>query len=122
MKVLLQEKLDFSIWTEMTADVLASDTEVKIIDLRKIMFSYGIWVGNLIGPDVEVAVADHHLRELIKIGEHARSHGYSSPEGLNCGIDYFINYDGGFLVTEINAGWTGGLFPTEIIRQASAQN
>lgn len=122
MKVLLQEKLDFSIWTEMTADLFVSDTEVQITNFRKIMFADGIWVGNLIGPEVEVEVADHHRRELIKIGEYARSHGYSSPEGLNCGVDYFINDDDGFLVTEINARWTGGLFPTEIIRQAGAQN
>ncbi|MDA0338988.1 MAG: hypothetical protein O2910_04000, partial [Proteobacteria bacterium] len=119
MPVLLQQKLDFSRWTEMTADLFVSNTDIHITNFRKIMFADGIWVGNLIGPDVEVT--DAHRRELIKIGEYARSHGHCEPEGVNCGVDYFIDDDGGFIVTEINARWTGGLFPTEIIRQAGAQ-
>ncbi len=53
----------------------------------------------------------------MNVGEYARSHGYSSTEGSNCGIDYFVGNDGSIIVTEINARWTGGLFPAEILRQ-----
>jgi hypothetical protein len=38
------------------------------------------------------------------------------PEGFNCGIDYFVSADE-LLVTEINARWTGGLFPAEMIKR-----
>lgn len=122
MAVLLQQKLDFSKWTEMTADMIVTDKDIRITNFRKILFADGIWVGNLIGPDVDVEVTELHRRKLIKIGEYARAQGHWAPEGLNCGIDYFIGDKDGFIVTEINCRWTGGLFPTEMIRKVGAEH
>ncbi|MDA0273591.1 MAG: hypothetical protein O3C68_10115, partial [Proteobacteria bacterium] len=118
MEVILQEKLDLDHYTEMTADLLVTDDAISISNVRKIMFAEGIWVGNLIGPDV--ILTEEHRQALIRIGEYARQQGYTSPEGYNCGVDYFIS-DDDFKVTEINARWTGGLFPAEMIRLVGAQ-
>ncbi|TDI61022.1 MAG: hypothetical protein E2O92_04150 [Alphaproteobacteria bacterium] len=118
MDVILQRKLDLATYTEMTADLLITDREVSISNVRQIMFVEGIWVGNLIGPDVVLTPA--HEAALIKVGEYARAQGYVAPEGLNCGVDYFIS-DDDFLVIEINARWTGGLFPAEMIRRVGAE-
>jgi hypothetical protein len=117
MDVILQHKLDLSIYAEMTADLTVTDTDISISNVRQIMFAEGIWVGNYIGPDV--VMTPEHEQALLKIGEYARAQGYVAPEGLNCGVDYFIS-DDDFLVTEINARWTGGLFPAEMIRQVGA--
>ncbi len=118
MEVILQEKLDLDHYTEMTADLLVTDDAISISNVRKIMFAEGIWVGNLIGPDV--ILTEEHRQALIRIGEYARQQGYTSPEGYNCGVDYFIS-DDDFKVTEINARWTGGLFPAEMILLVGAQ-
>jgi hypothetical protein len=117
MDVILQHKLDLTTYTEMTADLTITDTDISISNVRQIMFADGIWVGNYIGPDV--VMTPEHEQALLKIGEYARAQGYVAPEGLNCGVDYFIS-DDDFLVTEINARWTGGLFPAEMIRQVGA--
>ena len=116
--VILQEKLDLDRYTEMTADLLVTDDTIRISNVRKILFADGIWVGNLIGP--EVVLTEGHKKELIRIGEYARQQGYTSPEGYNCGVDYFIS-DDDFKATEINARWTGGLFPAEMIRLVGAE-
>jgi hypothetical protein len=118
MEVILQHRLDLSTYTEMTADLLITDTDISISNVRQIMFADGIWVGNLIGPDV--ILTPDHAQQLIKVGEYARAQGYVAPEGLNCGVDYFVS-DDDFLVTEINARWTGGLFPAEMIRRVGAE-
>ena len=118
MDVILQEKLDLNRYTEMTADLLVTNDAVRISNVRKILFAEGIWVGNLIGP--EVILTEKHKKELLKLGEYVRQQGYAAPEGFNCGVDYFIS-DDDFKVTEINARWTGGLFPAEMIRLVGAE-
>jgi glutathione synthase/RimK-type ligase-like ATP-grasp enzyme len=115
--VLLQQRLDFSDWTEMTADYRITDQDIQIANVRQIMFADGVWVGNLIGPDVILTEA--HRQELMKVAEYARAQGFVRPEGINCGVDYFIKGDE-VMVTEINARWTGGLFPTEMMRRIGA--
>jgi hypothetical protein len=80
-----------------------------------------LWVGNLLGPSVTLPAG--HERTLLRVGEYARQHGFTSPQGYNLGIDYFVANDRApadapeLLVTEINARWTGGLFPTELMRR-----
>ena len=115
MIILLQEKLDLANFTEMTVDLCVSDKDIKIANTRKILFADGLWVGNLISESVKVS--PEHQEILIKVGEYARHHGYVSPEGSNCGIDFFIGKNGEISITEINARWTGGLFPAEILAQ-----
>jgi hypothetical protein len=119
MEVILQQKLDLSTYTEMTADLTVSTTDITISNIRQIMFAEGIWVGNLIGPDVPVT--EEHRQWLLKVGEYAKAQGFVSDEGYNCGVDYFIS-DDDFQITEINARWTGGLFPAEMIRRVGAGN
>ena len=54
----------------------------------------------------------------MQVGAYAREHGHVAEEGINCGIDYFVFGDE-VIVTEINARWTGGLFPAEFLRRLS---
>tara|TARA_B100000886_G_C20403810_1_gene483787 strand:+ start:310 stop:1632 length:1323 start_codon:yes stop_codon:yes gene_type:complete len=115
MIILLQEKLDLENFTEMTVDLCISDEDIRIANTRKILFADGLWVGNLISDSVRVS--PEHQEILIQVGEYARYHGYVSPEGSNCGIDFFVGKNGEISVTEINARWTGGLFPAEILSQ-----
>ena len=115
MIIILQEQLSLDRFTEMTVDLFVSDTEIRIANIRKILFAEGLWVGNLIGEGVGLTAEQESI--LLKVGEYARSHGYTSAEGSNCGIDYFLKDDGSVIVTEINARWTGGLFPAEILEQ-----
>ena len=115
MIILLQEKLDLTNFTEMTVDLCINEENIRIANTRKILFADGLWVGNLISESVKVS--PEHREILIKVGEYARYHGYFSPEGSNCGIDFFIGKNGEISVTEINARWTGGLFPAEILSQ-----
>ena len=61
------------------------------------------------------------------MGEYARDHGFLNPdvpaETYNLGIDYFVRSKHAaqdlpaLIVTEINARWTGGLFPAELVRR-----
>ncbi len=118
LDVILQEQLNLERFTEMTVDLRITPDDISIANVRKIMFAEGLWVGNLIGPDV--IVTDAHKEVLMRVGEYARAHGFVLPEGINCGVDYFIAGDD-VMVTEINARWTAGLFPTEIIKMAGAQ-
>jgi hypothetical protein len=119
MELILQQRLDLTRFTEMTVDLRVTPDEIVIANVRKIMFADGVWVGNLIGPDVILTEA--HRKELLNVGAYARAQGFVVPEGINCGIDYFIAGDE-VMVTEINCRWTGGLFPTEMIRKVGAQN
>ena len=114
LEILLQEKLDTRRFTEMTVDLNVSDQQISISNVRQILFADGLWVGNLLGHSVPLSAA--HQAVMLKVGEYARAHGYSTPEGGNCGVDYFIDGDD-VIVTEINARWTGGLFPVQFLRQ-----
>jgi len=119
MIILLQERLDLKFYKEMTVDLVVSKTEIRIDNIREILFADGIWVGNLIGKSV--TLSEKQTRVLLKVGEYARHHGYVSDEGSNCGIDFFIGKDGSLVVTEINARWTGGLFPAQILGKIDSE-
>ncbi len=118
LEVVLQRKLDADSYTEMTVDLCVSDSDISIANVRRIMFAEGLWVGNLIGPDATLTAAQQEV--LINVGRYARELGYTSPEGYNCGIDFFVG-DDELLVTEINARWTGGLFPAEMVTRLGVQ-
>lgn len=117
LEVVLQRKLADT-YTEMTVDLCVSDLDISIANVRRILFAEGLWVGNLIGPDVALTPA--HEDVLIEVGRYVRGLGYTSPEGYNCGIDFFIGNDE-LLVIEINARWTGGLFPAQMITRLGVQ-
>jgi hypothetical protein len=114
VQILLQEKLDISRWREMTVDLTITPQDVSISNVRQILFAGGKWVGNYISPELEVPEA--HKAVLMQVGAYARDHGHVAEEGINCGIDYFVSGDE-VIVTEINARWTGGLFPAEFLRR-----
>ena len=114
VQILLQEKLDISQWREMTVDLTITPQEISISNVRQILFAGGKWVGNYISPELEVPEA--HKAVLMEVGAYAREHGHVADEGINCGIDYFVSGDE-VIVTEINARWTGGLFPAEFLRR-----
>ena len=113
-QILLQEKLDIGKWREMTVDLTITSQEITISNVRQILFAGGKWVGNYISPELEVPEA--HRAVLMQVGAYARDHGHVAQEGINCGIDYFVSGDE-VIVTEINARWTGGLFPAEFLRR-----
>ena len=116
LEVVLQERLDLSEYTEMTVDLCVSDQDVSITNLRKILFAEGLWVGNYLGPDLELS--EQQRAPLLRVGEYVRQRGYSAAQGLNCGIDFFLNSETGeVLVTEINARYTGGLMPAFMLEQ-----
>jgi hypothetical protein len=119
MGVLFQQKLDLSAFTEMTADLRVSDSDISIANIRRILFAQGVWVGNHIPARAELTPAQEAA--LIRVGEYARHHGLAAPEGANCGIDYFVGPQGEIVVTEINVRWTGGLFPTQALAQIKPQ-
>jgi len=119
MPVLLQEKLNLTRYTEMTADLIVADDDVRIANVRRILFSDGVWVGNQLGSQVSLRPEDEAA--LLNVGAYARAQGYSAPEGLNCGVDFFVSADD-IVVTEINARWTGGLFPAQIIAKAGLES
>ena len=114
VQILLQEKLDISQWREMTVDLTITPQEITISNVRQILFAGGKWVGNYISPELEVLEA--HEAVLMQVGAYARDHGHVAEEGINCGIDYFVSGEE-VIVTEINARWTGGLFPAEFLRR-----
>ena len=115
--VLLQRKLAFDDWAEMTVDLFVSDDDIHIDNIRKILFANGLWVGNYIRATQKLAPAQQAA--LLRVGEFVRSEGYSAPEGLNCGLDFFVPKSGAdsVVVTEINARFTGGLMPAEVVRR-----
>ena len=112
--VLLQRVLDTGTWQEMTVDLTITPERVDISNVRQLLFAGGKWVGNYLSP--ELAIADPHREMLYRVGEYARHHGYVSERGVNCGIDYFIAGDE-IMITEINARWTGGLFPAQYLQR-----
>ena len=114
VQILLQEKLDISRWREMTVDLTITPQEITISNVRQILFAGGKWVGNYISPELEVPEA--HEAVLMRVGAYARDHGHVAEEGINCGVDYFVSGEE-VIVTEINARWTGGLFPAEFLRR-----
>lgn len=119
--VILQARLDLAHYQEMTVDLHVSTTEITVTNVRRLLFAEGLWVGNELGRDVALP-ADHEAA-LLKVGEYARHHGYTSEHGYNLGIDYFVRTDDApgelpaLVVTEINARWTGGLFPAELVKR-----
>lgn len=113
VEVLLQEILQSDRWREMTVDLTITPESVEISNVRQILFAGGVWVGNYISGDLPLPAI--HRETLIAVGEYARAQGHVAEEGVNCGVDYFINGDE-VMVTEINARWTGGLFPTQFLR------
>ncbi len=121
LDVILQEKLSTDEYLEMTVDLFVSDTDIHVTNVRQIMFADGLWVGNLLGHGVHLPEA--HEQRLLALGEYARHHGYRSQIGYNLGIDYFVRkptasvHKPELVVTEINARWTGGLFPAELVKR-----
>ena len=115
--VLLQRKLVFDDWAEMTVDLFVSDGDIHIDNIRKILFANGLWVGNYIRATQKLGPAQRAA--LLRVGEFVRSEGYTAPEGLNCGLDFFVPKSGAdtVIVTEINARFTGGLMPAEVVRR-----
>lgn len=114
LEVLLQERLDPTLFTEMTADLRVADASIEISNVRQILFQEGLWVGNYISDRIPLSEAQHAA--LLRVGEYVRSKGYSAPEGLNCGIDFFVRGDD-IMIIEINARWTGGLKPAEMVKR-----
>ena len=112
--VLLQRVLDTGSWQEMTVDLTITPERVEISNVRQLLFAGGKWVGNYLSP--ELAIMNSHREMLYRVGEYARHHGYVSERGVNCGIDYFISGDD-IMITEINARWTGGLFPAQYLQR-----
>ena len=123
-EVILQAKLNSDEYIEMTVDLNVSRQHIEVTNVRQILFAQGLWVGNLMGKTVTLTA--HHEQQLLKVGEYARSHGYCPDQAdlaYNLGIDYFIRADHAadhlpeLLVTEINARWTGGLFPAQLVKR-----
>lgn len=125
LELILQEQLPTADYAEMTVDLRISDREVEITNVRELLFANGLWVGNRLGPGVSLS-ADERAA-LLRVGQYAIDHGYSHRFGLNLGIDYFVRRASAptrlppLLVTELNARWTGGLFPAELIKRLGAQ-
>jgi hypothetical protein len=121
LEIILQQRLSFADYTEMTVDLFVSNDHIEVTNVRQIMFADGLWVGNLMGSAVTLPA--RHEQALLQVGEYARAHGYTTDIGYNLGIDYFVrNADAAadlpeLVVTEINARWTGGLFPAELVRR-----
>ena len=126
LDIILQERLSLEEYTEMTVDLFVSNSDIHITNVRRILFADGLWVGNLIGP--QATLNDEHERELKKLGHYALAHGYTNDIGYNLGVDYFVRNSSApidrpdLLVTEINARWTGGLFPAELIRRLGLEH
>ena len=118
-EVVLQERLDKDEWTEMTVDLTVSDTDIEITNVRRILFAEGLWVGNYLRDDLPLT--QRQRAALLHVGEYIRSLGYSTPEGLNCGIDYFVRGDD-IRIIETNARWTGGLFPAWMRKRLNLGN
>lgn len=133
LSVLLQQRLDTSRYTEMTVDLNVTNTRVEITNTRRILFADGLWVGNHLSP--EVVLSETQKEICLRVGDYVRELGYASPQGFNCGIDFFIRAKtqdetqkdtqkdsaDELIVIEINARWTGGLFPAQLIERLGIQ-
>ncbi|MGI9328604.1 MAG: hypothetical protein ACR2PZ_25540 [Pseudomonadales bacterium] len=119
LDVLLQQRLDTDSYTEMTVDLKIADDGIEITNVRQILFAEGLWVGNYISD--RLALSERQRDVCMAVGRYVRELGYTAPEGLNCGIDYFVRGDD-IVVIEINARWTGGLFPAELLKRLQAEH
>ncbi|MEM7096775.1 MAG: hypothetical protein AAF541_00840 [Pseudomonadota bacterium] len=123
--LILQQRLSSNDYVEMTVDLSVTPDDIKITNVRKILFAEGLWVGNLLGAGVALTQAQETA--LLEVGEYARDHLFvdllDADQAYNLGIDYFIrapqadNTLPPVIITEINARWTGGLFPAELVRR-----
>ena len=118
LEVLLQERLDTNEWQEMTLDLSISADSIEINNVRRILFAQGLWVGNYISNQIQLS--ESHKSVCLAVGRYVQVQGYQAPGGLNCGIDFFVRGDD-IRVTEINARWTGGLFPAELLKRLGAR-
>jgi len=119
--ILLQQRLPEGAYTEMTVDLRIDADRVEITNVRQILFLNGLWIGNFISDTL--ALTAEQQTALLQVGEYVRCKGFVAPEGLNCGIDFFVGDDAGsepIVIIEINARWTGGLMPAELVRRLGA--
>ncbi|MCC5874358.1 MAG: hypothetical protein JJU22_18320 [Gammaproteobacteria bacterium] len=119
--ILLQQRLPDAGFTEMTVDLRIDPESVAITNVRQILFLNGLWIGNFISDTLTLTAEQQAA--LIRVGEYVRSKGYVAPEGLNCGIDFFVGDDAAeepIFIIEINARWTGGLMPAELVKRLGA--
>lgn len=119
LDVLLQQRLDAGAYKEMTVDLKVADDGIEIANVRQILFADGLWVGNYISD--RLCLSDRQRDVCMAVGRYVRKLGYTAPEGLNCGIDFFVR-DDDIVVIEINARWTGGLFPAELLKRLQAEH
>ena len=112
--VLLQERLDTASHTEMTVDLTITPDEVIITNVRRILFADGLWVGNYLSETLTLSSRQRDV--CLAVGHYVRDQGYVADEGVNCGIDFFVHGDD-ITVIEINARWTGGLFPAHLLKR-----
>jgi len=117
LDVLLQERLDPAQWREMTLDLSISEETIEITNVRRILFADGLWVGNYISD--QIILAEEHRSACLAVGRYVQAMGYHAPGGLNCGIDFFVRGDD-IRIIEINARWTGGLFPAQLLKRLQA--
>jgi hypothetical protein len=115
--VLVQQRLRLEDWVEWTADLLITETSVTLDNVRRILVTDGLWIGNFIYADPPITAAQQ--AELLKVGAYARKFGFGTATGDCLGIDYFIGPQGEVLVTELNPRWTAGLFPTQVLRRVN---
>lgn len=119
--ILLQQRLPEGAYTEMTVDLRIDPDRVAITNVRQILFLNGLWIGNFISDTLALTALQQAA--LLRVGEYVRSKGYVAPEGLNCGIDFFVGDAADsepIFIIEINARWTGGLMPAEMVRRLGA--
>ena len=116
-EVLVQQRLQLDLYEEWTADLLITENSVELDNVRRILVTDGLWIGNFIYANPPIT--DSQKAELLKVGAYARKFGFGTQTGDCLGIDYFIGPDGEVVVTEINPRWTAGLFPTQILRRVN---
>lgn len=119
--ILLQQRLPEGAYTEMTVDLRIDPERVEITNVRQILFLNGLWIGNFISDTLNLT--SEQQAALLRVGEYVRAKGYVAPEGLNCGIDFFVGEGADadpIYIIEINARWTGGLMPAEMVRRLGA--
>ncbi|MEN3974663.1 hypothetical protein [Emcibacter sp. SYSU 3D8] len=116
-QVLVQQRLELEKFDEWTADLLITEDTVTLDNVRRILVTDGLWIGNLIHADPPITPSQ--TAELLKVGAYARKFGFGTETGDCLGIDYFIGQDGEVVVTEINPRWTAGLFPTQVLRRVN---
>jgi len=114
LDVLLQACLDANEWQEMTLDLSITEDTISVTNIRRILFAQGLWVGNYISDRLQLTPSQEAV--CLAVGRYVQAQGYHAPQGLNCGIDFFVRGDE-IRIIEINARWTGGLFPAELLKR-----